>query len=160
MEHIAYIAPESVKRAIRYSGLVLQSQSPRRSEIACLSAIRPDACSDFVRILDVFEKAYTEHATAVDALQQPLAELSPLDLLAHAGIYAFENLVPRDILSHSVPVDADTHRQSVWGAINDLASPIGVDTLTLLSCNTCERLRRRMGSLFNLLTISRKLRIG
>jgi hypothetical protein len=120
MEHLASIAPESVKRAIRYSGLVLQGQSPRRSEIARLAAIRPETFSDFVLILETFEKAYTERLAAVAALQQPLAELSPLDLLAYASLYAFENLVPRDLLSHSEPVDDDTHMQSVLDAINDL----------------------------------------
>ena len=120
MEHLASIAPESVKRAIRYSGFVLQGQSPRRPEIARLAAIRPETFSDFVRVLDKFQKAYTERLEAVAAIQQPLAELSPLDLLAYASVYAFENLVPRDLLSHSEPVDDDTHTQSVWDAINDL----------------------------------------
>jgi len=33
LEHIATIAPEAVRRAIRYSGLVLQQQSPSRGEV-------------------------------------------------------------------------------------------------------------------------------
>ncbi len=120
MEHLASIAPESVKRAIRYSGLVLQGQSPRRSEIARLAAIRPDAFGDLVRILNKLEKAYTERLAAVAALRQPLAALSPLDLLAYASLYAFDNLVPRNLLSHSEPEDSDTNTQSAWDAIIDL----------------------------------------
>ena len=120
IEHLASIAPESLKRAIRYSGLVLQGQSPRRSEITRLAARRPEAFGDFVQILDLFERAYTERVAAVEALKQPLAKLSPLELLAYASVYAFENLVPLDRLSHSEPVDADTRTQSFWDSINDL----------------------------------------
>ncbi len=120
IEHLSAIAPESVKRAIRYSDLVLQGQSPRRAEVARLAEIRPDTFGDFVHVLDVFDKAYRERLAAVDELQGPLAELSPLDLLAYASLYAFEHLIPRDLLSHSEPVDPDRHTQFVWDAINDL----------------------------------------
>ena len=120
IDHLASLAPESIKRAIRYSGLVLQCQSPRRAEIARLAAIRPDAFGDFIQILDVFKKAYAERLTTVDALKEPLAELSPLDLLAYTSLYAFEHLIPRELLSRSEPADTDTHTQFVWEAINNL----------------------------------------
>ena len=41
LEHIATIAPEAVRRAIRYSGLVLRQHSPRRREVDRLAAIMP-----------------------------------------------------------------------------------------------------------------------
>ena len=120
IEHLASSAPESVKRAIRYSGLVLRPQSTRRAEVLRLAAIAPEAFGDFVRILGLLEAAHRERLADVDTLQKPLAELSPLELLAYASLYAFEYLVPRDLLSRSEPADPDTHTQSVWDAINDL----------------------------------------
>ena len=120
IDHLSAIAPESIKRATRYSGLVLQGQSSRRAEVARLAEIRPDTFGDFVHVLDAFDKAHRERLAAVNELQGPLAELSPLDLLAYASLYAFEYLIPRDLLSHSEPVDSDTHTEFVWDAINDL----------------------------------------
>lgn len=120
IEHLASSAPQSVKRAIRYSGLVLRPQSTRRAEVLHLAAIAPEAFGDFVRILGLLEKAHRERQADVDALQKPLAELSPLEFLAYASLYAFEYLVPRDLLSRSEPSDRGTHTQDVWDAVNDL----------------------------------------
>ncbi len=118
--NLASSAPESIKRAIRYSGLVLRPQSTRRAEVRRLAIIAPEAFGDFVSILDLFEKAHREREAEVDALKRPLAELSPLEFLIYASLFAFEYLVPRDLLSRSEPSDPDTHTQSVWDAINDL----------------------------------------
>ena len=118
--HIAAIAPETVRRAIRYSGLVLQQHSPRRIEVDRLAAIAPAEFGEFVRVLDVFDTAHHERVTAVDMLKQPLTGLTPLELLVYASLYAFEHLVPRDLLSADQPADPDTCTEVVWGAINDL----------------------------------------
>jgi len=120
IEHIASIAPESVKRAIRYSGLVLHPGSPRRAEIEHLATLAPEAFGGFIRVLDVFETAYRERRAAVEVLQQPLVELSPLDLLAYASLFAFAHLVPQDLLSTHQPKDPDAHTQVIWDAMNDL----------------------------------------
>ena len=120
LEHIAAIVPEALRRAVRYSGLVLRQQSPRRAEIDRLADIAPVEFGEFVRVLDVFDRAYRDRVADVDVLKRPLAQLSPLELLAYASLYAFECLVPRDLLSDGQPVDPDTHTQVVWDAINDL----------------------------------------
>jgi hypothetical protein len=120
IEHIAAIAPETVRRAIRYSGLVLRQHSSRRMEVDRLAAIAPAEFGEFVRVLDVFDTAYHERVTAVDMLKRPLAGLSPLELLVYASLYAFEHLVPRDLLSADQPADPDFHTDVVWDGINDL----------------------------------------
>jgi hypothetical protein len=130
IEHPASLAPDPVKRAIRCSGLVLRPQSTRRAEVLRLAAIAPEAFGDFVRVLNLLEKAHRERLAYVDALQKPLAELSPLEFLAYASLYAFENLVPRDLLSRSEPADPDTHAQSVWDAVNDVPVQTLTDYLT------------------------------
>ncbi len=120
LEHIAAIAPETVHRAIRYSRLVLRKQSPRRAEVNHLAAILPAEFGELVGILDAFDRAYRQRVSAVDTLKRPLKGLSPLELLVYASLYAFEHLVPRDLLSAGEPVDPDSHTQFVWDAINDL----------------------------------------
>lgn len=120
LEHIAEIAPETIRRAIRYSGLVLQQHSPRRAEVKHLAAISPAEFSEFALILETFDTAYNERLTAVDILKKPLSGLTPLELLVYASLYAFEHLVPRHVLPASEPVDPDTSTEVAWDAINDL----------------------------------------
>ena len=148
IEHLASSAPESVKRAIRYSGLVLRPQSTRRAEVLRLAVIAPEAFADFVRVLDLLEKAHRERQAHVDALQKPLAELSPLEFLAYASLYAFEYLVPRDLLSRNEPADPDTHTQFVWDAINDLLtwklSSAGDGTLRLTERDIAKSLAQHL----------------
>ncbi|MCB1871155.1 MAG: hypothetical protein KDI49_03935, partial [Gammaproteobacteria bacterium] len=120
LQQIARIAPEAVRRAIRYSGLVLQQHSPRRTEIDRLTAVMPEEFGEFVRILDTFDIAYRERVACVEMFKQPLSELSPLELLVYATLYAFEYLVPRDYLSTGPPADPDTETHIAWKAINDL----------------------------------------
>lgn len=120
LEHIAAIAPETIRRAIRYSGLVLQQHSPRRAEVKHLAAISPAEFSEFALILETFDTAYNERLTAVDILKKPLSRLTPLELLVYASLYAFEHLVPRHVLPASEPVDPDTSTEVAWDAINDL----------------------------------------
>jgi hypothetical protein len=120
LEQIAGIAPESVRRAIRYSGLVLRQHSLRRTEIDRLTAVAPEEFGEFVRVLDVFDRAYHQRVAYVEKLKQPLTGLTPLELLVYASLYAFEHLVPRDFLSADQPADPDAGTQAVWDAINDL----------------------------------------
>lgn len=120
IEQIASVAPDAVKRAVRYSGLVLQPRSARRAEFDSCVARAPGVFGDFVRVLNGMEAAYHERLAAVELCQGPLAELSPGELLVYASLYAFEYLVPRDLLSASQPADPDAHTQVIWDAINDL----------------------------------------
>ena len=120
LEHIAMVDPESVRRAIRYSGLVLRQDSPRRVEIDRLATKAPEKFGEFVCILEVFDRAYRERQAEVDRLKRPLSGLTPLELMVYASLYAFEFLVPRDLLSTDPPIDPDNSTDSVWEAINDL----------------------------------------
>ena len=120
LEHIASIAPETVRRAIRYSGLVLSQRSPRREEIDCLAARAPADFGELVRILEAFDKAYSERLVAVETLNRPLAALSPLELLAYVSLYAFEHLVPEKLEPAYQGANSDADVQGTWEAINDL----------------------------------------
>lgn len=120
LERIAAVAPEALRRAIRYSGLVLRQHSLRCKEIDRIAAIAPAELGEIVRVLDVFARAYHERLADVGILKQRLAELKPLDLLVYASLFAFEHLVPRDVLLPDQPVDLDANTQYVWDAINDL----------------------------------------
>lgn len=118
LEHIARIAPDTVHRAVRYSGFVLNQRPARRAEINRLAVLAPEAFGDLVSVLDTFDTAYRERLADVEACSRPLAGLSPLDFLAYASLYAFEHLIPADLMPTSSAGESET--QLVWAAMNDL----------------------------------------
>ena len=120
MEHIAALAPASIHRAIRYSGLVLHQDSPRRAEIDCLGVLAPAQFGELVCILDVFDGAYRERLAEVERLKRPLSSLTPLELMVYASLYAFEYLVPQDFLPPGLQKVTDNRPDTDWEAINDL----------------------------------------
>lgn len=108
LARVAAIAPEQARRAIRLSGLVLNPGSPRRAEVARLAQVAPLEFGDLLRTLEVFSIAHRERKQLVEQLRQPFTDLSPLEFLAYASLYAFKRLVP----------DADaTTSQAAWKAI-------------------------------------------
>lgn len=120
IELIAATEPNALRRAIRYSGLVLEHCSPRRREVDHLAVVAPREFGELVRILDALETAYRERLAAVTTLQASLAALTPLELLIYASLYAFEHLVPLYTRADGPPKGSDARVTSAWDAINDL----------------------------------------
>lgn len=116
---IALLASDVVSRAVRHSGLVLLPHSPRRAELDQIAGSTPEI-AELCRVLDIFEQAHTERIAAVDKWKAALKELSPVDLLIYASLYAFERLVPRRFDTPTMAEGADFWMQEAWDAINDL----------------------------------------
>ncbi|MDP2819086.1 MAG: hypothetical protein Q8O29_12610 [Polaromonas sp.] len=117
--HVASVTPEAVRRAARYSGLVLRQHSLRWGEIEALRHVHAAEFDEFVRIFEIFDLAHRERGAAVALFERPLALLTPLELLVYASLYAFEHLVPR-ALGLVPKIDGDIDMQEGWDAINDL----------------------------------------
>ena len=120
LERVAALAPDAVRQAVRWSGLVLQPHSPRREEFVRLAVNAPGDFADLVQVLDVFARAHQERLAAVEQARAPLAGLSPLELLVYASLFAFERLVPADLAGTGLSESGRSHVQAVWDAINDL----------------------------------------
>jgi hypothetical protein len=121
LECIAQAAPETVHRAVRYSGLVLQQDSDRWAEIERLAATETSEFNDFIRICRTFDQAHRERVADVEAHHNLLAALSPLELLTYASLYAFEHLVPGAFWHDDPNADAaSTNVQETWYALNDI----------------------------------------
>ena len=116
---IALLAPDAVSRAVRHSGLVLLPHSPRRVELDQIAGSTPEI-AELCRVLDIFDQAHRERIAAVDKWKAALTELSPVDLLIYASLYAFEHLVPRRFDIPTLAEGADSWMQEAWDAINDL----------------------------------------
>jgi hypothetical protein len=111
--HIAETAPETLLRAVRYSGLVLQKQSPRRAELEAIAVSSP-AVEELCKVLDIFEFAYQLRVAEVDKWRRVFAVLSPFELLAYASLYVFEKLVPQEF-----GLAAKPDMEKTWDAIHE-----------------------------------------
>lgn len=94
ISQVAELAPNSVKRAICYSRLVISGDSLRWTELETLSAASPDKFGDFYELCRRFQRGYEERVALVNQYRAPLARLTPLELLSYSSLYAFEHLIP------------------------------------------------------------------
>lgn len=116
---VATAAPETVCRAVRHSSLVLMPHSPRRAELDRIAGSLLEI-SELCRVLDLFDQAHRDRIAVVDKWKVTLSELSPVDMLIYASLYAFEHLVPRRFDTPTMAEGADSWMQEAWDAINDL----------------------------------------
>lgn len=119
LTNVAAVAPDVLARAVRCSGLVLTQDSPRRTELDHLAASVP-AIAELCKVLDIFDVAHRQRLGAVTMWQQMLAELSPLELLSYASLYAFEQWVPAEFGVGAQSADAQADMQATWDAVNDI----------------------------------------
>ena len=107
---VARIAPDVLIRAVRYSGLVLNQESPRRAELTLAGESCP-AVRELCRVLDIFDQAHRLRVAAVQAEKDRLTHLSAFDFLLYASLYAFECLVGKDIeLLHTLALNVGSAR--------------------------------------------------
>ncbi|MDM0025763.1 hypothetical protein [Variovorax saccharolyticus] len=118
VSHVATLAPEVLQQAARHAGLVLRQDSPRWREIEAQADREPEAFIDFVQIFRIFRHAHQVRVEEVERLRQPLAALTPLDLLVYASLHVFERLMPDLLKRRSVRDEPDA--QAVWDAIEDM----------------------------------------
>lgn len=114
---VAREAPAALLRAVRHSGLVLKEHSPRRKELD-EAAAESDEIAELCKVLGVFDRAYRQRFGQVEYFKSSLDELSAFELLLYASLYAFQNLVPRNVSTAST--DQDASDQCAWDAIGKL----------------------------------------
>jgi hypothetical protein len=119
IERIAQACPTVVKRAVRWSGLVLNYESPRRKELAKIADSNPEI-AELIRMLDIFDEACQLRIATVEKWRSRLAELTPFELLIYASLYAFEHLVPKSFAQPTPTFESRDDTEVQWQAINDL----------------------------------------
>lgn len=116
---VARIAPDALIRAVRYSGLVLNQESPRRAELTLAGESCP-AVRELCRVLDIFDQAHRLRVKAVQTAKDRLTHLSAFDFLVYASLYTFECLVGKDIAAMKAGQATESRTELAWHAINDL----------------------------------------
>ena len=120
ISRIANVAPDAIRHAIRYSGIVLRQDSDRWKEIESLAVIDAVEFSEIVQICHTFQQAHLVRLEEVELHNRLLADLSPLELLVYASLYGFEHLIPKIFNTTSQEAESDNYTQNVWVAINDI----------------------------------------
>ncbi len=119
VSRVAKVAPAALVRAVRYSGLVLNQHSPRRTELD-EAAVGQAEVLELCRVLTIFDLAYRDRLATLHMQKALLADLSAFDLLVCASLYAFERLIPRDFGTRTLAPATGADSQVAWDAINDL----------------------------------------
>jgi hypothetical protein len=120
LRDVARASPESVCRAVRYSGLVLRPQSLRRRELDDLASSIGGSLLELTCVLDAFDRAHRARLDALNEARSRLSSLSPLETLSYASLYAFDRLVPRATGMQSSDQSDAIDASAAWDAINDL----------------------------------------
>lgn len=118
LANVAAVAPDMLIRAVRCSGLVLAQHSQRRTELDILAESIP-RIAELCKVLDIFDEAHRQRKSAVLLWQSKLAELSLVELLSYASLYAFEHWVPARFDMASLSSNAQADMQAAWDAVND-----------------------------------------
>jgi Holliday junction resolvase-like predicted endonuclease len=119
LSRVVKVAPAALVRAVRYSGLVLNQHSPRRTELD-EAAVGQAEVLELCRVLTIFDLAYRHRLATLHMQKALLSDLSAFDLLVYASLYAFERLVPRDFETRTLSPATSADSQVAWDAINDL----------------------------------------
>lgn len=119
VSRVAKATPAALVRAVRYSGLVLNQQSPRRTELD-EAAVGLAEVLELCRVLTIFDLAYRHRLATLHMQKALLSDLSAFELLVYASLYAFERLVPRDFEARTLSQATSGASQVAWDAINDL----------------------------------------
>lgn len=122
VSRLAQSLPDTVCYAVRRSGLVLRSTSPRLAELAGVADLAPEI-AELCRVLEIFEAAHRERIVALENSRARLSSLTPFELLLYASLHAFHTLIPR-YLGVAVPEEGDEQPsdQAFWDAVTDLVS--------------------------------------
>jgi Holliday junction resolvase-like predicted endonuclease len=85
-----------------------------------LLAVNHPPIAKLCKVLDIFDRAHRDRASAVFMWQSQLADLSPLELLSYASLYAFEHWVPARFGCAAGSSADQADIQAGWNAVNDI----------------------------------------
>ncbi|WP_369434616.1 hypothetical protein [Psychromonas sp. MME1] len=92
LEQLTYRSPESMRKAIRASEIILRPSSNKWTEIKQLASRIPGELSELVAVCCAFQRSHQERIDLVVKYQKPLSGLTLFELLSYSSVYAFKYL--------------------------------------------------------------------
>lgn len=120
LERIIQVAPDSLKRGIRYSQLFLRPESPLWLKIQRISPQTSEDFRDFLRACDRLREILKEHDEIIENLQSQLAELTVFEFLLYGSLFAFQNIVPERFTEIDTNVQLHDFEQKISDVLNQL----------------------------------------
>lgn len=115
---VAASHPGVIRTAVRHSGLVLSAESAKWVELNDAASLAQGELDEFLRLCRRFHLALAEHNALVEQCRRPFHELTPLEVLGYASLYAFEHLIPRLLPARGYSTELAAESDAVSGAIN------------------------------------------
>jgi len=120
LERIIQVAPDLLKRGIRYSQAFLHPESSLWSTIIKLSSNASEDFRFFLKACDRLREILTAHDGIIEKLQAQLAELTIFEFLLYGSLSAFENLVSEDFNKAETDSQAHDKMQERSDVLNQL----------------------------------------
>jgi Holliday junction resolvase-like predicted endonuclease len=93
LEVITYKAPETVRKSIKRSEIVLKAASSKWLEVKQLSERIPTQLADITNVCKAFQRAHKERLDMLSKYQNAINELSAFEILSYSSVYAFKYLL-------------------------------------------------------------------
>lgn len=93
LQYLVVTAPETLRRAIRYSQVFLSPKSLRWQEIVALDLGHAVDLSDFIKACEILEAENRRFKNAIKLIEAELKRLTPLETLVYASLFAFKHIV-------------------------------------------------------------------
>ncbi len=146
LDHIAELAPNSIIRAVRYSGIVLKSGSLKWQELSDISRDQNGRFDEMLAICTFFQKAHKDRVTLVTSAREPLKSLTPLEILSYCSLFAFQHLLVPSINVDGDEVKQDTSWETLSNILTHTLKHASSDALKLTESKLGRSLKRHMAA--------------
>lgn len=115
LQTISANTPDVVRRAVCYSGIVLESESVRWKELESLSE-QHHQLHELLKICHILQANHAYNQKLVKECHRKLKRLTPLEILCYASLFAFEYLIPGPLIVSGVTI----RTEMAWRAIHNI----------------------------------------
>ena len=120
LDRLVQVAPEALKRGIRYSQLFLQPESPLWNKLQNSSQNTSEDFRDFLRACDRIREMLQTHDETIENLQSQLADLTVFEFLLYGSLFAYQNIVPERFNKTENGIQSHEFEQEISDALNQL----------------------------------------
>lgn len=93
LKHLSSLAPQTLRRAIRYSQLFLFPTEPHWKEIKELDLMETERFSEFIDACEILQEEHKGIEDSIKSIEAELKRLTPMETLVYASLFAFKHVV-------------------------------------------------------------------
>ncbi len=93
LKYLVFLAPQALRRAIRYSQIFLFPKESRWKEIRELNLIETNRFSEFIDACLILQEEHRKLENFIKTVEAELKRITPMETLVYASLFAFKHLV-------------------------------------------------------------------